>query len=887
MGSTSLEQQYRRAIISGAIASFDVNVTKDEIESEVILDLGGKEIDMLALLGLEKNCTFTEFVKRWCERISLEQLEKPRPLINYKKFRERLIALFEAGKYNRGTEYWTTKEIGEELYLRESIILTKDDESGDIKALVILRDFTTSRIREEEEKKRELERNAYIDQLTGGDNYIKFKENLHDQGTPGYIVSMDLRAFRIINSVCGIQKSNGILRIIHETLKAMLDKNDFIGHINADHFVFFLSNLNEISEENADKLRRTIGRITDSLSFISIDFDIPQLVPYFGIAFWTPDEKVEFAYSKTVTAKHKVKESRDKNYAFFSQDDTERLSHEKSIEEAFKDAISNNLFEIWYQPKYNPETTTLVGAEALVRWKKNGSEYTMPGEFIPLFERNGMIKILDEYVFRAVCEQQKKWLDEKIDIVPVSINLSRGSLYYRNIASQYKYIAEKIGIDPNYVPLEITESATVDNIDIKSIAESFHKEGFPLQMDDFGTGYSSLASLNTMHFDTLKLDKSLIDYIGNYSGDRLLEHTIALAKELGMHVTAEGVENMQQVEFLQNLRCDSIQGFYYSKPLSAENFKKSLLVSCVIESFEKIKSIEYYIKRFKTPGESSSLYELIVNITKNKLINVKGAQMWREEIKSPALGKEDISYTEEYEYVMKNVISPEYRDAYRAFVDRNSLLNSSFGKNEIRSFEYERMRNGKKAKMRMTMHLFKMHTSDDLWSYICVSDRTIQKKNILAPLNFTDMDSLTKIFSRSYAFELISYEVEEARKEGKKRILMLADIDDFKKCNASFGYKFGDEILEETAHRIKDFFKKSITARVGSDKFMILLDEEESDSKPIKMLTEEFKKRIGRTFYKNGETVKITVTVAARYVPDEKKSIEAILSDLNLSTFAR
>ena len=133
-----------------------------------------------------------------------------------------------------------------------------------------------------------------------------------------------------------------------------------------------------------------------------------------------------------------------------------------------------------------------------------------------------------------------------------------------------------MGIEKDLLPIEITEPAAVTNNEIKDIAEAFYDAGFRLHMDDFGSGYSSLATLNILHFDTLKLDKSLIDYIGNYGGDRLLEHTILLAKDLGMHVTAEGVENTNQVTFLKNIGCDSIQGYFYSKPLPLDKFEPLL-----------------------------------------------------------------------------------------------------------------------------------------------------------------------------------------------------------------------------------------------------------------------------------------------------------------------
>ena len=418
------------------------------------------------------------------------------------------------------------------------------------------------------EKTKELERYAYIDPVTGGDNYVRFKKCLADKTEPGYILSMDIHSFKIVNSICGTTKGDEILREIWKCIKRNLGENDLAAHINADHFAIYYA----LSDQAA--VAERLEMITIQLSKRSTELGVPQQVPYFGIAEWTPDKKIEQTYNEANIARHEVKYRKDINHAFFSQEDATRIQHEKQMEDAFESSIRDHQFEIWYQPKYNPDNDTLVGAEALVRWRNKEGGLVSPGVFIPLFERNGMIRYLDEYVFRNVCEQQKKWMDEKRALFPISVNLSRASLYFQSVVERYKKITEEIGIDPKYVPIEITETAAVDNKAIGQLADRFCKAGFPLHIDDFGAGYSSFAALNTMHFDTLKIDKSLIDYIGNYGGDRLLEHTIALAKDLGMHVTAEGVETDEQVSFLQKLNCDSIQGFYYSRPLPLEEFEK-------------------------------------------------------------------------------------------------------------------------------------------------------------------------------------------------------------------------------------------------------------------------------------------------------------------------
>lgn len=418
------------------------------------------------------------------------------------------------------------------------------------------------------EKTRELERYAYIDPVTGGDNYVRFKQKLKEKTKKGYIVSMDIHSFKVVNSICGTTKGDEILREIWHCIIMNIGKNDLAAHINADHYIIFYEGMDkEAVSERLEKLTIQLGKR-------SIELNVPQQLPYFGISAWEPEDKIEQIYNEANIARHEIKERKDINHAFFSQADASRILQEKQMEDAFEASIRNHRFEVWYQPKYNPDSEALVGAEALVRWRNTDGTLVPPGVFIPLFERNGMICYLDEYVFRTVCTQQKKWLEQGWNVIPISVNLSRASLYFQNVVERYQKIAEEVEIDPAFVPIEITETAALDDQSIRQLADRFYKAGFPLHIDDFGAGYSSFATLNIMHFDTLKIDKSLIDYIGNYGGDRLLEHTIALAKDLGMHVTAEGVENETQVAFLQKLNCDSIQGYYYSKPLPLEEFVK-------------------------------------------------------------------------------------------------------------------------------------------------------------------------------------------------------------------------------------------------------------------------------------------------------------------------
>lgn len=422
-----------------------------------------------------------------------------------------------------------------------------------------------------QENQKELKRIAYEDILTKGDNYAGFKKKLKEiKNRAGYIISMDFSDFVIINNTCGIEKGNETIRCVWKILVENLRVGEHAAHVNADKFIMF------IKEENRELLRERMEQVIRGIEILQEQINIPHVKAYFGVYHIAEMEEVDTAYSYAIQAKNMVKGRNGVQYCFYDEADFKKVIENKELEDAFEDAVKNEEFEVWYQPKYDTKNSLVVGAEALVRWRRKDDLLISPGKFIPLFEKNGMISTLDEYVFEKVCIQQKKWRDEGKKIVPVSINISRASLYYLNIVKKYKQIQQKYGVASKYLQFEITESATVENDAIENLISEFHEAGFKLLLDDFGAGYSSISTLNTMHFDVMKVDKSLIDYIGDKKGEKILHYTIRLAQSLGLKITAEGVEEKKQVQFLKDLNCDDIQGYYFSKPLSSMQYEKLL-----------------------------------------------------------------------------------------------------------------------------------------------------------------------------------------------------------------------------------------------------------------------------------------------------------------------
>lgn len=420
-------------------------------------------------------------------------------------------------------------------------------------------------------RRQELFRLAYKDSITGGDNFSNFKEKAKKyENTEGYVIALDISEFKLVNNVCGNARGDEVLKAIWDVILANCNDNEQAARVNADRFVIFWI------ERSKKTVTYRIEKLINEIEGISEQLSVPRLYPVIGIRAVEKLDDADKRYGEALRAKALVKNRRDRHYAFYDEIDYDTIVENKKLENGFEKALADKKFEVWYQPKFNSHTGKIVGSEALIRWRADDGSLISPGRFIPLFEKNGNIIRLDEYVFREVCRQQKEWQKEGIQILPVSVNISRFSLYYSNVVEKYERIINYYDVDHKYVQIEITESAIIENTVIVELIQKFHDAGFDILLDDFGSGYSSLASLNQMPFDTIKLDKSLVDYVGNENGEKLLKFIVQLVQSLGMKITAEGVEYKEQLDFLENLNCDDIQGFYFSKPLMLADFSAKL-----------------------------------------------------------------------------------------------------------------------------------------------------------------------------------------------------------------------------------------------------------------------------------------------------------------------
>lgn len=385
------------------------------------------------------------------------------------------------------------------------------------------------------------------------------------------LIRMDIEKFRLINAFFGRDKGNELLKYIAEYLRSQegMYPNIVFGHMNADVFCVCMSY--SIPDEIYAFMDKTNRRIAE----YPLDF---ELVMNYGI-YLVDDRSLNVSemYERANLAAKKCKENGSlSRYAFFENRIREEVVKEQMIVNSMRGALNRNEFVLYIQPKYELQTNTLAGGEVLVRWLNPKRGMISPGDFIPVFERNGFIMRLDYYVWEKTCRLIRKWLDEGRSPYPVSVNISRVSLYNPRLTELLCELVQKYEIPPELLQLELTESAyTKNQLNTKSMMETLQKKGFCILMDDFGSGYSSLNVLKDIEVDILKIDmKFLSDTENEARSENILAAVVRMAKWLKLPVIAEGVERKEQVLFLRSIGCEYVQGYYFAKPMPVEEYEK-------------------------------------------------------------------------------------------------------------------------------------------------------------------------------------------------------------------------------------------------------------------------------------------------------------------------
>ena len=434
----------------------------------------------------------------------------------------------------------------------------------------------TKQIEDEKRAKQRIRQLANFDQLTGLMKLENFKEVLQkyiDRGSEQLaIYRVNLDRFRNINNSYGEHVSNIVLIEAANRLSEIFPKAPITRSFADDYII--LQELNDSIELTNTLL--SIDRILAKPYMllgekITIDYSI-------GISKYPEDGKdVEHLLSNASLALREAKNDSLIRYSYFNNELAKKLETRMTIEKRMVNALDNSEFVVFYQPKVCVKTSEVIGMEALVRWKDPEQGLISPGEFIPIAEETGFIHQLGEWVLLEACRRNKNWQDKGRRQVPVSVNVSALQFMHAQFIPTVKKILQETGLPACFLELEITESMLIQPDRIIEKLNELKKMGVLIAIDDFGTGYSSINYLKDLPIDTLKIDRAFVVETPNSNRDNsLLLSIIQLGKSLQLNVLVEGAETEEQIMFLKGSNCDSIQGFYFSKPLSENDMEIKL-----------------------------------------------------------------------------------------------------------------------------------------------------------------------------------------------------------------------------------------------------------------------------------------------------------------------
>jgi len=410
-----------------------------------------------------------------------------------------------------------------------------------------------------------------IDTVTGGYNKDYFlqkaKKEISRPRKNYAIVQLRLEKYRNYCTAYGVKQGENLLEELNANMVAFLEKNEIVAHLEKSDFALLLVYQNEETLNirvrnimNILRERRGGQHLTFSAGICPVkskNDDLSLLLTCAGIAV-----------PKTLKIQDEI--------VWFNDSMKEEQVWERRIEDDMEKALENHEFQVYLQPKYSTKAEKLSAAEALVRWTHPVLGFISPGKFIPIFERNGFILQLDDYMLTEVSRLQSQWISQGKSLVPISVNVSRAHFAEENLAEHICSIVDKYKVPHEFIELELTESAFFDDKAVLlTTVRKLKSFGFKVSMDDFGAGYSSLNSLKELPLDIIKLDAEFFRSVDDVSRSNLIVgETIALAKKLGMEIVAEGIETREQVDFLAEQNCDLIQGFYFSKPLPVSEFEE-------------------------------------------------------------------------------------------------------------------------------------------------------------------------------------------------------------------------------------------------------------------------------------------------------------------------
>lgn len=438
---------------------------------------------------------------------------------------------------------------------------------------------SASNITERKNAESRVYRLAYYDILTGLPNRTFFCDTLLDmlkccdgKSKKGAVLFMDLDNFKTVNDALGHNMGDIILTQIATACRDSVDSTYFMARLGGDEFALLIPCWRDRGELAviAQSLLNAMQR-----PFVIQDMEF-YITGSIGITAFPEDgNDVDMLYKNADIAMFMAKEIGRNNFQFYSSEMNQRILFRLDMDKSLRYAIKKNEFYLCYQPQVDMLSGRMVGLEALIRWHHPIKGCIAPGEFIPYAEESGLILPIGDWVIRTACRQIRMWKDAGYGEIPVAVNISARQLQNENLITTIREVLEEYQLPPACLELEITETIVMQDFDQAiALLRELKMMGLKISLDDFGTGYSSLNYLKHIPIDTLKIDKVFVDdLMRNTAQDAIVQMIIALAHKLDLQVVAEGVENRDQIVFLRTHLCDRAQGYFFGKPLEAEEIQ--------------------------------------------------------------------------------------------------------------------------------------------------------------------------------------------------------------------------------------------------------------------------------------------------------------------------
>lgn len=702
--------------------------------------------------------------------------------------------------------------------------------------------------------------------------YEQVSKTLADNEEKEYeIVVTDIEKFKLINDNYGMQEGDKLLKYIANRIKVLTDPDHPLSsRIGADRFFTLIEHkngqINHIVREAVEDIKNYSPGMNISLKF--------------GI-YKVTDKSLPLAFmcDRAALAANSIKGKYNVSCAYYDDSIRKSLLMEQRITNEMEKALAEEQFEVYFQPKYDLLTETIAGAEALVRWNHPELGFISPGIFVPIFEKNGFITKMDMFVWDKTCRYISRWKKQYGVCIPISVNVSRRDIYNADLTKIFLELVEKYDLEVDELHLEITETAyTEDSEQLVSVIDDLKRNGFIIEMDDFGSGYSSLNMLSEIPIDILKLDMRFVQGKDLANNRNIMNFVMGLAKWMNLLVVAEGVETQDQINVLKALECNYVQGYFYSKPLPAEEFSSQLATTDRDNAAEIL----------KYGGENGEVY--VQSGGSEKVLLVVDSVLWNcNLIYEYFKDSYTVAYTgngnsawnyildhhEKIEMVISDLAVPGMSGmelimkirSDKNFADIPIIATSQFGQGgeemalTLGASDFVQKPYGRGVMIRRVQNILLQCSIRKNQKGKTEEEEDMDKAK-LDPS--TGLYNQEKMESEIYAFI--------KKKISKKSVFLVIDIDDFKNITEMCGYSMGEMIIKNVVSVLKNSFRKDeVISHSGGDEFCVFLPEgftDESLKKRMNRLVKDFKLEV--------DDMKITCSIGVCKYPEGAKNYEEL-----------